>query len=83
MTVNGKTVSGNNSEVTYDHGELKGDLTYSVKIVDAGGRTQKDAHGNDLVKEGGKITCRAGFIQRLVAFFKGLFNLLPEKNVKP
>ena len=36
-----------------------------------------------ISKDGGKITCNAGFFKKLIAFFKGLFKSLPKVEVKP
>ena len=83
LCINGKEYEGNNKEVSHNYGEIKGDINYFVKIVDASGKIQKDANGAELKKDGGKITCNAGFFQKIIAFFKGLFNALPEKTVKP
>lgn len=75
--------TGDNKSVSYEYGELKSDLNYTVKVVDASGNVAKDSNGNDLSKDGGKITCNAGFFKKLIAFFKGLFKALPEVSVKP
>ena len=83
MTVNGKEIKGSNTEVSYDAGNIKGDVSYSVKVVDAKGNIQKDSAGNALSKDGGKITCNAGFFKKIIAFFRGLFGLLPVVVVKP
>ena len=69
--------------MVYEYGELTSDLNYYVKIVDKNGNIQKDANGNNLKKDGGTITCNAGFFQKLIAFFQGLFSMLPRKTVKP
>ena len=37
----------------------------------------------ELKKDGGKITCDAGFFKKIVAFFKGLFGALPSVEIKP
>ena len=84
LYVNGsKVATGDNKSVSYSVGELKSDVNYTVKIVDAKGNVQKDSNGNELKKDGGKITCNAGFFKKLVAFFKGLFSSLPKVEVKP
>ena len=83
LVANGKEIKGDNKEVVYEYGELTSDLNYYVKIVDKNGNIQKDANGNNLKKDGGTITCNAGFFQKLIAFFQGLFSMLPRKTVKP
>ncbi len=83
LCINGKEIKGNNKEVSYEYGELKNDVNYTVKIVDESNITQKDKEGKELKKSGGKITCNAGFFVRLIAFFQGLFNALPSETVEP
>ena len=84
LYVNGtKVAEGDNKSVSYEYGELKSDLNYSVKVIDANGKVQKDSNENELSKDGGKITCNAGFFKKLIAFFKGLFKSLPKVEVKP
>ncbi|MCQ2476175.1 MAG: hypothetical protein MJ173_09795, partial [Clostridia bacterium] len=78
-----KVATGDNKSVSYSVGELKSDINYTVKVIDANGKVQKDSNENELSKDGGKITCNAGFFKKLIAFFKGLFNLLPKVEVKP
>ncbi len=82
MYIDGKTVKGTNTEVSYEYGELKSNIDYTVKVIDTNGNVQKDSNGNELSKDS-KITVNAGFFKKLVAFFKGLFKLLPEVEVKP
>ena len=83
MTVNGKEINGTAEDVSYEIEEISEDVNYSVKIVDADGKVLKNADGIELKKDGGKITCKAGFIQKLIAFFRSLFNALPVIEVKP
>ncbi len=58
-------------------------MVHFVKIVDSKGNVQLDANGAELKKEGGKITCDAGFFKKIVSFFKGLFSALPTITIKP
>lgn len=83
MTVNGKEINGTAEDVSYEIEEISEDVNYSVKIVDADGKVLKNADGIELKKDGGIITCKAGFIQKLIAFFRSLFNALPVIEVKP
>ena len=80
---NNRVATGSNTEVTYNAGETKGDINYTVKVVDANGNIAKDANGNEISKDGGKISCNSGFFKKLVAFFKGLFGSLPNVTVQP
>ena len=79
---NNRVATGSNTEVTYNAGETKGDINYTVKVVDANNTIAKDANGNEISK-GGKVSCNSGFFKKLVAFFKGLFNKLPSVTVAP
>ena len=80
---NNRVATGSNTEVSYSVGETKGDVNYTVKVVDANGNIAKDASGNEISKAGGKISCNSGFFKKLVAFFKGLFGSLPNVTVQP
>lgn len=83
LCIDGKEIKGNSKEVSYEYGELKSDVNYSVKIVNESNITQKDKDGKALEKSGGKITCNAGFFVKIIAFFQGLFNALPSETVEP
>ncbi len=83
LYVNGvKVKDGDNKSVSYTYGEIKSDINYTVKVIDANGKVQKDGSGNDLSKDS-KVTVNAGFFKKLVAFFKWLFKTLPQIEVKP
>lgn len=74
---------GTNTEVIAQMGNIKSDVTYTVKVVNENELVQKDGEGNDLVKDGGRITCNNGFFVKLIAFFKGLFGILPSLTIEP
>jgi hypothetical protein len=81
--IGGKCVAtGSNTEVAYNAGETKGDINYTVKVIDASGNIVKDTDGNEMPKDG-KVSCNSGFFKKLVAFFKGLFGMLPSVTVAP
>ena len=50
----------------------KGSTTITAKVVDKNGNAVKDANGNEITASQ-KLTSKAGFFQKLVAFFKKLF----------
>ena len=50
----------------------KGSATITVKVVDKNGNAVKDANGNEITASQ-QLTSKAGFFQKLVAFFKKLF----------
>ena len=50
----------------------KGSATITAKVVDKNGNAVKDANGNEITASQ-SLTSKAGFFQKLVAFFKKLF----------
>ena len=50
----------------------KGSATITAKVIDKNGNTVKDANGNEITASQ-QLTSKAGFFQKLVAFFKKLF----------
>ena len=50
----------------------KGSATITAKVVDKNGNAVKDANGNEITASQ-QLTSKAGFFQKLVAFFKRLF----------
>ena len=50
----------------------KGSATITAKVVDKDGNAVKDANGNEITASQ-QLTSKAGFFQKLVAFFKKLF----------
>ena len=62
--------------------ELKSDTTYTVKVIDGKNAVQKDSNGKDLTANV-EIKVKQGFFDKLIAFFKGLFGLLPTVEIKP
>ena len=50
----------------------KGSATIAAKVVDKNGNPVKDANGNEITASQ-SLTSKAGFFQKLVAFFKKLF----------
>ncbi len=51
-----------------------GAKTVEVKIVDADGNVLKDADG-DEIKDTERVSVKAGFIRKLIAFFKRIFGI--------
>ena len=62
--------------------ELKSDVTYTVKVIDGKNAVQKDSNGKDLTANV-EVKVKQGFFDKLIAFFKGLFGLLPTVEIKP
>ena len=50
----------------------KGSATITARVVDKNGNAVKDANGNEITASQ-SLTSKAGFFQKLVAFFKKLF----------
>ena len=73
---------GNNKTVTYEAGEMTATKTYTVKVIDSGRNVQKDA-GNNLLEKEVKVEVKSGFFDKIIALFKGWFNLLPTVEIKP
>ena len=75
--------AGDNTKVSYKAGEMRSSKTFTVKVIDASTKqAQKDGSGNELSKDC-KVEVNSGFFQRLIAFFKGLFNALPSVEIHP
>ena len=84
LCVNGEEIEGSCREVRCLCAGLKTDLDYSVRIVDAAGKVQKDANGDDLVRDGGTITCDQRFLARLLnCLYFILFRAFPTVTVAP
>ena len=62
--------------------ELKNDITLDVKVVDKNGIIQKDSNGNNLT-ERMVIRVNSGFFDKFIAFFRGLFGMLPTVEIGP
>ena len=80
---------GTKSEVVYtpksSNGkplELKEAKTYTVKVIDKNGTVRKDSTGIPITAEI-KVDVKHGFFDKLIAFFKALFGLLPTVEIKP
>ena len=50
----------------------KGSATITARVVDKSGNAVKDANGNEITASQ-QLTSKAGFFQKLIAFFKKLF----------
>ncbi len=81
ISANGQSVKGTNTSASLEINEAKADVNYSVKIVDAKGRTQSDSAERKLEKSE-TVKVNASFFKKLIAFFKGLFGSLPSVEIK-
>ncbi len=82
--IDGKRVAtGSTSEVSYTVEKVNGDINYTVKVVDENNNIVKDVNGNEMSKDGGKISCNSGFFAKIIAFFKEIFGKLPNVILKP
>ncbi|MBR5113500.1 MAG: hypothetical protein IK097_08780 [Clostridia bacterium] len=79
---NGEVARGDNSSVSYYAGEMRETRTFTVKVIDAAGNVQKDAGGAELQKPC-KAEVKTGFFDKIIAFFRNLFGLLPEVTIRP
>ncbi len=79
---NTELARGDNKSVSYKVGEMKSGRTFTVKVIDVNGNVQKDSSGTELSKTC-EVKVNSGFFKKLIAFFKGLFGLLPSIEIKP
>ncbi|MBO4893444.1 MAG: InlB B-repeat-containing protein [Clostridia bacterium] len=75
-------VKGNNKKATCTVEQMKQSETFTVKIVDENNITQKDGSGAELSKKI-EVKVKTGFFDKLIAFFKGLFKILPQVTIEP
>ena len=73
---------GDKSGVTYTVNEIKENKTFTAKVIDASGNVQKDAAGNPLQKNI-EVKVKTGFFDKIIAFFRGIFRLLPKVTIEP
>ena len=64
--------------------DVRSDIDYTVGVCDKEKTNLTDENGNAIRVNGGKITVKSvGFFQKIILFFKALFNNLPGVTVKP
>ena len=68
--------SAGTTEVSYTAEKVKSDINYTVKVIDKDGNVQYDADGNELSKDGGKITCEKCCALQLLNLLKELVKIL-------
>lgn len=73
---------GSATSVSYNAGELMGNKTFTVKVVDSGNTPQKDSSGKEVNKTV-EVKVKSGFFDKLIAFFRNLFGSLPKVEIKP
>ena len=74
--------TGNSKSVSYYAGEVTKGKTFSVRILDSKGSVVKGSSGQNIEKEI-KVNVNDGLFNRLIAFFKTIFNRLPEVEIAP
>ena len=80
---NTRIASGDNTKVSHNVDNLTASKTYTVKVIDpSNNAVQKDSNGSELSKTC-EVKVNSGFFAKLIAFFKGLFGLLPKVEIKP
>ena len=77
-----KLAEGDNTKVSKNVGNMTASKTYTVKVIDASGNVQKDGSGADL-SANCEVKVNTGFFAKLVAFFRGIFGVLPNVEIKP
>lgn len=70
------------TSVSYNAGELMGNKTFTVKVVNSGNTPQKDSSGKEVNKTV-EVKVKSGFFDKLIAFFRNLFGSLPKVEIKP
>ena len=73
---------GSATSVSYNAGELMGNKTFTVKVVNSGNTPQKDSSGKEVSKTV-EVKVKSGFFDKLIAFFRNLFGSLPKVEIKP
>ena len=68
--------TGDNASVSYYAGEMTSDTNFLIRVIDANNNIPDSAP-----KRVAKVTVNNGFFARIVAFFRGLFGMLPEKTI--
>ena len=80
---NSLRAQGNSTSVSYAVGQMTAEKTFTVKVIEPSTKAvQKDNSGAELNKNC-EVKVKTGFFDKLIAFFKGLFGLLPNVEVKP
>ncbi len=80
---NTKIATGDNTKVSHNVGNMTASKTYTVKVIDpSNNAVQKDGNGAELSRTC-EINVNTGFFARLIAFFRGLFGLLPNVEIRP
>lgn len=73
---------GNSETVSCELGTLTANQVYTVKLIDPDGNVCIDAAEAPLERTV-TVTVRSGFLQRLIAFFKGLFGRNGQVEIGP
>lgn len=77
----GKTLARGKSSAKYSAGEMKESQSFTVKIIDKSSKIIADKNGK-LLKSDFTVSVKSGFFVRIIAFFKALFRMLPEQEIK-
>ncbi|MBR3621147.1 MAG: hypothetical protein IKN56_06530, partial [Clostridia bacterium] len=73
---------GSNTKVIFKAGEMTSGKSFTVKVIDSNKTVQKDSSGAELAANC-EVKVKTGFFDKIIAFFRGLFGLLPSVEVKP
>ena len=63
-----------------DLGKVKSTMDYTAKVIDANGKVAVNSRGTRFIKAL-TVNVKTGFFARIIAFIKGLFGLLPAKEI--
>ena len=79
---NGNIIKNGSAYINHDLGEMTQTRTFTVKAVSSDGSTVENSDGTSA-QGSFTITVNSGFFKRIIAWFRALFNALPEKVFAP
>jgi hypothetical protein len=73
---------GDKSSASITFEEMTSGKTLVAKVIGAGDKVCKDGSGAEIAKSV-KIDVKTGFFDKIIAFFRGLFRILPKETIEP
>ncbi len=81
IMMDGKAVARGREQVSYNAGSLRSTASFTAKIIDPSGKTAENSAGKPLISYF-TVEVNGGFFARIIGFFKSIFGLLPETELK-
>lgn len=81
IMMDGKAVARGRELVSYNAGSLRSTASFTAKIIDPSGKTAENSSGKPLTSNF-TVEVNGGIFARIIAFFKSIFGLLPETELK-